>query len=118
MTEPTDAEALAALRTLRAWLAGPVAPTEYHQDRLPNAVTRDAFLRRHRMRMHARVPGWTRVGQARLVTREAWDADVGAETTHAASRSRPRLSVVCHAPTPSIDSALDSALGIRTRSAR
>jgi hypothetical protein len=108
---PDDAQALEALRTLRAWLAGPATPTTYTQVALPPGITRDGYMRRHRVRMRARVDGWTRCGQARLVSASAWQTDVESETASAAGRPR-HLRIV---PQPlSLSDELDRALGIST----
>jgi hypothetical protein len=117
MSTPTEVEALMALRTLTAWLGIGSAPaSNYTQDSRPLGVSRDAYLRRHRIRMRARTPGWTRCGQARLVTASAWEADVAAETATAAERRpRPALAIV---PPPSGKDQIAAQLGIRLRGAR
>lgn len=114
---PTDEQALAALRTLRAWLGlAASAPTTFDAERLPPGITRDAFLRRHRRRWRARAEGWTRVGQARVVTVEAWQHDIDEEAAIARARSartpRVRPAVI---PATTIGEQLDAHLGIRTR---
>src|ERR1700747_1188605 len=90
MSPPTDAEALAALRTLFIWVGiGTIAasPT-YDADRLPPGVSRDAYLRRHARCVRDGVPGWSRVGRGRVVTSDAWDADVQVETARTRRGSR------------------------------
>jgi len=114
---PSDEQALAALRTLWAWLSlTPSAATTYDAERLPPGITRDAFLRRHRRRWRAGVEGWTRVGQARVVTVEAWQRDINEEAATARARSTraPRVRPVV-VSTSTIGEQLDAHLGIRTR---
>ncbi len=113
---PADQRALAIGRAVLALVdalgLGSRASVEtYDADRLPPGVTRDAFLRRHRSRCRAGVEGWTRAGHGRVVTVDAWRADVMAETSRA-RRARP-------APPPPTTSAVDDldpierALGVR-----
>ena len=110
----TDEQVLAALATLRVWLVGATTPTTYDQDRRPDgAGSRDAFLRRHRDRVRAGVEGWTRTGQARVVTAAAWAFDVQRET----ERARARATTVPPTPVNDVDDELDRELGIRTRRA-
>jgi hypothetical protein len=89
--------------------ASPVALT-YDADRLPAGTTRDAYLRRHRTRVRDGVPGWSRVGAGRVVTAEAWAADVASET-------RGRRRAIKPTASNDVDDELDEALGIRTRRA-
>ncbi len=76
---PTDEAALAALRTLRAWLGASAHATVYDQDHLPpDARSRDAYLRRHRALRRAGVGGaWMR-GKVAACTPEAWATDLAA----------------------------------------
>ena len=111
-----DAKALAVGRAVLALvdalgLGSSSAPSVYTADALPPGMTRDAFLRRHRARVRAGVEGWTRAGQGRVVTREAWQTDAQAETT----RTRRTAS---QDAANDVDAKLDAALGIRTRRAR
>ena len=110
---PTREQAFEAFCTLLAFAAVPTGvPTSYHQDHLPPGITRDGYLRRHRVRARAGVEGWTRCGQARLVTAQAWEEELRAET----SRARGRTAV--EPPSASEDDGdvlLDAALGIRAR---
>lgn len=88
------------------------APAEYHQDALPpGARSRGAYLERHRQRRRARVPGWTKQGNARLVTAAAWAADAAVET----ARSRLATATEMVESTSTADAALDQQLGIRPR---
>jgi hypothetical protein len=112
-----DAHALAVGRAVLGLLAalGLVErgePAMYDADRLPPGLSRDAFLRRHRARVREGIPGWTRAGKARLVSREAWERDVADETCRprhvAVPRTVPRAA-------NDLDAELDAALGIRTR---
>jgi hypothetical protein len=87
----------------------------YTQDALPHECTsRDAYLRRHRERKGARVPGWTCSGKVRAVTLEAWAADVDAETMRA---RRPNLTLVA-SPVESVDDQVARELGLKPRSAK
>ena len=106
-TSPSDVEALAALRTLRAWLGFGSTPAVYTQGSLPPDVTSvDAYRRRHRALRAAGVDGvWVR-GKTLACTPTAWAADLP---------RAPRLAVA--APGADLDAALDAALGIRTRRA-
>jgi hypothetical protein len=107
---PTDGEVLAALRTLAAWLglSGPGAPETFDQNNLPpGVVSRGAFLERHRERVGQGVDGWTRTGKTRVVTREAWEAEVAAETGRPRTR-KARLEIVRDP-----GDELDRALGVR-----
>jgi len=119
---PSDAEALAALLILRAWLGAgsssgaPALYTQYSPP--PDVASDDAFARVHRSQMRAGVPGWTKAGSVRSVTAGAWRAYVSAQTEIA--RSRPKRTAP-HAPAPAndADAKIDAALGIRTlRAAR
>jgi hypothetical protein len=105
-TSPNDAEALAALRTLRAWMAAGVSPSLYDQDRRPpDCRSRDAYLRRHRELRKAGVAGaWAR-GKTLACTPEAWAHDL------------PRASKVALVPAPllDVDSEIAAALGVRAR---
>lgn len=106
-TAPTDVEALAALRTIAAWLGVGSAPaTVYTQHRLPpDVASRDAYERRHRSLRRAGVQGvWTR-GKTLACTADAWATELPRE-------SRPKLSIVA---TPSASDAIDAVLGIKTR---
>jgi hypothetical protein len=115
---PTDVEALNALGILRRWLAGAPTAREFHQDDLPPGVSRDSFLRRHRLRMQDGAPGWTKCGKSRIVSAAAWAEDVAKETSLAALRRSP-LRVVRASPTvDELDAELDRALGIRVRSSQ
>ncbi len=113
----SDAEALAALATLRTWLGVGVAPAVYTADALPpDCTSRDAFLRRHRERLKTNAPGWTKRGKTRAVTVEAWRSDVEQETHALRTRLPSKLALV---PAPrDVSAELDRALGIRTRGAR
>ena len=79
---PTDAEALEAFRSLRAplgvlcdWLGVGSTPATYTADALPSEIkSRDAFLRLHQRQVKAHAHGWTRAGQVRAVSVEAWTA--------------------------------------------
>jgi hypothetical protein len=105
---PSDAEALAALQTLRAWLGGAAAPAAlYSQTHLPpDAKSVDAYRRRHRALRKARVPGvWTR-GKTLACTPEAWATDL-TRLKLAPSSTAPTI------PAIDIDAKLDAALGIR-----
>lgn len=104
-TGPSDVEALAALRTLRAWMGAASIPAVFTQHDLPPDVTSAAaYLRRHRALRAAGVPGvWMR-GKVAATTAEAWSTEL--------PRAR-RLVVV--EPARDIDAELDQALGIRTR---
>lgn len=87
---PSDADVLEALRVLRAWFTGGVTaePASYSAAALPPGVTRAGYLRRHARRVREGVPGWTRVGHARVVSREAWELDVAAETNRRRTMAR------------------------------
>jgi len=112
VTTPSDVDALAALATLRAWLGAgqAVTPAVYDQANLPPGVTRDGFLRLHRARTRERVAGWSRRGKARLVTSEAWSAEIARDTS-----SPRRLKTTFQGAPRSADEDLDRALGIRTK---
>ena len=114
MSAPSDVDALAALRVVAAWLGLGAAslPAIYDQTQLPPGVTRDAFLRLHRARTKERAPGWSRRGKARLVTAEAWSAEIARDTSRAVPR---RLKNVFQPPPKNLDHDLDRRLGIRTR---
>lgn len=116
---PSDHEALAALATLRAWLGvGAASSAEVHdQDHLPPGEEgkRDHFLRLHAQRVRDGVRGWSRLGKRRIVTAQAWEAELERETSRARARA-PKLALV---PTArNVSAELDRALGIRTRGTR
>ena len=111
-TGPTCEQAFQAFRTLIDFVGRSGAtPTSYDQQRLPPGTTRDGYLRRHRRRLREGVSGWTRCGQARVVTREAWTLDVEAET----GAARSRASAPTPAPDVNVTDDLDRELGIRAR---
>ena len=110
----SDEQALDALRTLRRWLGlGGAQASTYDADRLPPGVTRDGYHRRHRARMREGIEGWTRVGQARLVSASAWALEVARETQRARTRSTTAAPVASN----DVVDELDAALGIKSRRA-
>ena len=112
---PSDCDALAALRLIASWLgiSDANAPTAYTQAELPpDCTSRDAFLRRHRERAKSRVPGWTRSGKTRAVTRDAWEADVREETQRHHARKSLRV-VTSPRPAASVDDEVLAELGAR-----
>jgi hypothetical protein len=103
---PSDAEALAALRTIVAWLGvGPAQGVVYTQHSLPpDATSRDAYERRHRALRKAGIAGvWVR-GKTHACNADAWATELPRAARH-------RLAVVA----PTLDAEIDAALGIRTR---
>ena len=118
---PTREQALDAFCVLLAFVAGgsTSSSASYDANTLPPGVTRDAYLRRHRERLRAGVPGWTKAGAGRVVTRQAWELDVSTETTTA--RARPKRTPPNAPPPPpanDVSAQLDAALGIRTGGGR
>jgi hypothetical protein len=105
-TAPSDVEALAALRTLRAYFGAGATPALFSQSDLPPDVkSADAYKRRHRELRAAGVEGvWMR-GKVMACTPEAW--------AHELPRA-PRLTVV--EPAKDLDAEVAAALGIRPRS--
>jgi hypothetical protein len=112
---PNDERATAIGRAVLALLdaldIGASASTTYSATSLPPGISRDSFLRRHGARVREGLEGWTRTGQSRVVTSEAWAADVERET----ARARRRSTTVAPVPSNDVDDELDAALGIRTR---
>jgi hypothetical protein len=93
---PNDAQALEVGRMVlrMAALLGltGAAPAVFTQDTCPpDCPSRDAFLRRHRLRVKSKTPGWTIRGKTRSVTADAWALDVQSETARAGA---PRLTLV------------------------
>jgi hypothetical protein len=120
VTTPSDADALAALATLRAWLGAGASPhVVYDQAHLPPGISRDNFLRLHRVRSREGVEGWSRRGKARLVTSEAWARELAAETVRARTRT-PEGPPAKHPANDArdVDAEIDRVLGIRTTAKR
>jgi hypothetical protein len=111
-----DAQALAALRTLAAWLGIGAATTAavFTQHALPpDVASADAYLRLHRAQVKAGTPGWSRAGAVRSVTTDAWRIYVDEQTT----RARRKATTTAPVAANDADDELDAALGIRTRRA-
>lgn len=105
---PTREQAFEAFCVLLAYATEPGAPRVYTQSNLPpDCRSRDAFLRRHRQLRKAGVPGAHMRGKVAACTAEAWSADL--------PKPRKRLAIVTEAA--SVESEIDSALGIKFRRA-
>jgi len=80
----------------------------------PDARSKSAYLEVHRERVKAHVPGWTRAGQVRAVTREAWELDVAEQTKRTRRRKVVALPAANDAAPRDISAEIDAKLGIRT----
>ena len=118
---PSDQQALAVGRAVLALVDAlglrDSRRESYDVSRLPPGVTARAFRDRHAARVRAGVDGWTRVGRARIVTREAWEKDAAAETSRARARKPTTPTAANDKASDDFAARLDTALGIRPRKA-
>ena len=110
---PADDEALAALRTLRAWLAAdaaspPTSVTHYDSKHLPPGI---ASPRAYRARARG-IPEARRVGRDVVVPVDAWD-----RTLERPAATRPRAPASAAAEADDVDELL-AAGGVRLRVVR
>jgi hypothetical protein len=91
------------------------AAAVYSQTSLPpGAVSRGAYLERHRQRVRAGIAGWSCSGQVRTVTAEAWEADLARQT----ARTRAPKSAAPPPAANDVESEMDRRLGITLRGHR
>jgi hypothetical protein len=103
---PSDAEALAALRTLRAWfgLSAPTLAIYTQHDLPPDAESERAYTDRHRaLRKAGAVGVWVR-GKLLCSTAAGWATELPKQK----KTKKP-------APANDVSGAMDAALGIRTK---
>jgi hypothetical protein len=91
--------------------AAPMVYTQHSPP--PDALSKSAYLEVHRERVKTGVPGWTRAGQVRAVTREAWELDVAAQTKRTRRRKIVAVPAANDVPARDISAELDRKLGIR-----